>query len=268
MRVVAVSPHLDDAAFSAGGVLALLTDAGHHVRVITCFTGSVASADCSEFALSTQLDKGLPADVDYMALRRDEDLAALAVLGAEPLHLPLREAPHRGYTSPADLFAGRHPGDDVAGALVPALLGELADADLVLAPQAVGDHVDHQVVAAAIGALADGGALRRERVAWWRDAPYALRHPDAAGAPEVAGDEVVVGIGGVLERRVAAARSYVTQVGFQFGGTAQVAGALGRLARDEGARHGVDSAVEVLRAGRDATSILTTVAGHAGRVGD
>src|SRR5215212_4481765 len=83
---VAVSPHLDDAVFSAGGTLAALAAAGWRVRVVTCFTASVA--DPSPFALSTQLDKGLPADVDYMALRRAEDTAALTHLGVEAVHLP------------------------------------------------------------------------------------------------------------------------------------------------------------------------------------
>jgi hypothetical protein len=118
-QAVAVSPHLDDAVFSAGGTLAALAAAGWRVRVVTCFTASVA--DPSPFALSTQLDKGLGAEIDYMALRRAEDAAALQRLGAEPVHLPLPEAPHRGYTSAPDLFAGQHADDDVTGPLTEAL---------------------------------------------------------------------------------------------------------------------------------------------------
>src|SRR3954452_23674230 len=135
---VAVSPHLDDAVFSAGGTLAALAAAGWRVRVVTCFTASVA--DPSPFALSTQLDKGLTADVDYMALRRAEDTAALTHLGGEALHLSLPEAPHRGYTSAPDLFAGQHADDGVAEPLTGALAPHLDGADLVLAPQAIGDH--------------------------------------------------------------------------------------------------------------------------------
>ena len=164
--------------FSAGGTLAALAAAGWRVRVVTCFTASVA--DPSPFALSTQLDKGLAADVDYMALRRAEDAAAVALLGAEPVHLPLPEAPHRGYTSAPDLFAGRHADDDVAGPLADALAPHVSDADLVLAPQAIGDHVDHRVVVDVVAAL-------RPDALFWRDAPYVLRRPDASawqGVPE------------------------------------------------------------------------------------
>ena len=78
-------------------------------------------AAATGFALACQTDKGLAPEVDYMALRRDEDAAALARLGVRGEHLGLLEAPHRGYDSPAALFAGRRAGDDVAGAVTEAL---------------------------------------------------------------------------------------------------------------------------------------------------
>jgi LmbE family N-acetylglucosaminyl deacetylase len=235
---VAVSPHLDDAVFSVGGTLAALAAAGWRVRVVTCFTASVA--DPSRFALSTQLDKGLNAEIDYMALRRAEDAAAVALLGAEPVHLPLPEAPHRGYTSAADLFAGRHDGDDVAGPLGEALAPHLRDAALVLAPQAIGDHVDHRVVVDVV-------AASRPDALFWRDAPYVLRRPDAAPWPGVpAGPEYAVDVATHLPRKASAARCYATQLGFQFGGARRVAADLGALARAEATRVGAPGPCEVL----------------------
>ena len=121
MRVLAVSPHLDDAAFSVGATLARLSDAGHDVTVVTVFTASVPSP--TGFALACQTDKGLGPDVDYMDVRRAEDAAAQAVLQTAWEHLPFREAPHRGYASAAALFAGVRPADvvwqDVHEALQP-----------------------------------------------------------------------------------------------------------------------------------------------------
>lgn len=161
---VAVSPHLDDAVFSAGGTLATLTAAGWRVSVVTCFTASVA--DPCPFALSTQLDKGLPADLDYMALRRAEDERALAVLGARPVHLPLPEAPHRGYRDASELFGGIHAGDEVAGPLGEALGPHLAAAEA--ARLLVGDACEAFIVSGglrlpAIGrrGLAAGPGCRR-----------------------------------------------------------------------------------------------------------
>ncbi len=243
---VAVSPHLDDAVFSAGGTLAVLAAAGWRVRVVTCFTAGVA--DPSPFALSTQLDKGLDADVDYMALRRAEDAAALRRLGAEPVHLPLPEAPHRGYTSAADLFAGQHADDGVAGPLREALVPHLRDAALVLAPQALGDHVDHRVVADVVAAV-------RPDALFWRDTPYVLRRPDAPAWRSVPpGAERPVEIGAHLPAKAAAARCYATQLGFQFGGPDRMAAELEALARTEADRLGAPGPCEVFR-GRSAAPL-------------
>ena len=96
---LALSPHLDDAAFSCGGLLASLARQGWRTVMATLFTGSVP--DPQGFALACQLDKGLSAGIDYMALRRGEDARAAAELGiAPPRHMPFREAPHRGYGRP------------------------------------------------------------------------------------------------------------------------------------------------------------------------
>lgn len=236
-QAIAVSPHLDDAVFSAGGTIAGLVTAGWRVRVVTCFTASVA--DPSPFALSTQLDKGLGPEVDYMALRRDEDTAACAVLGAEPVHAALPEAPHRGYRSAPDLFAGVHEDDRIADDLRAELAPHLAGADLVLAPQAIGDHADHRVVADVVAALAPDAL-------WWRDTPYVLRRPDAApwaGVP--VGGEEAVDIAAHLPTKIAAAGCYATQLEFQFGGAQHVEPQLRELAAAEGARTGSDAPSEV-----------------------
>jgi LmbE family N-acetylglucosaminyl deacetylase len=218
VRVTAVSPHLDDAALSVGGTLAALADAGHEVTVVTCFTASVP--DPRGFALACQLDKGLPADVDYMALRRDEDAAAMAVLGATPVHLDLPEAPHRGYTSAPDLFAGVHDGDDVWRTVRDLLEG--VPGDLWLAPQALGSHVDHLQVLRAVAGTG-------RPVLWWRDSPYVLRDPGAVPGPDLPVGLAPVELPQDLGRRADACACYATQLGFQFGGVDAMRAALAGL---------------------------------------
>lgn len=206
MRVLAVSPHLDDAVFSAGGVLARLADAGHEVTVVTCFTATVPGP--TGFALACQTDKGFGPEVDYMALRRAEDAAAVAVLGAVPVHLPLPEAPHRGYGSAPELFDGVRPGDDVWRDV--AALLEPLQADVLLAPQGVGGHVDHLHVVRAVAALA-------RPTAWWRDTPYVLREPCAPPAPELPGGLREFRLPQCSDRRADACACYGSQLGYQFG---------------------------------------------------
>ena len=201
--LLAVSPHLDDAVFSAGAELVRRADAGWRVLVCTCFTGSVANPQ--GFALACQLDKGLGPEVDYMALRRDEDRAACAALGAEPIHLPFLEAPHRGYHSAAALFGP--PLDEAA------LEDELAvalgriDADELFAPAALGDHVDHHLVRRIVQ------RLQPRSVQYWADMPYAAR----LGGPPDGWDGLACGP--ALARKRAAAACYRSQLAFQFGAT-------------------------------------------------
>ena len=223
-RALALSPHLDDAAFSCGGTLARLARMGWEVTIATVFTRSVPSP--TGFALACQLDKGLPADVDYMALRREEDAVACAALGARPLWLDFAEAPHRGYADTSALFAPPKPEDD---ALVPlcGMLGDLVAAapDLILAPQAIGGHVDHVLVALALRLVLPAAA---PPVLWWTDFPYAMRpgtHPAQPFADEMATlpERTVTGDAAA---RLAACSAYATQLGFQFGGAAGLAMAL------------------------------------------
>ena len=247
--MVAVSPHLDDAAFSAGGTLWQLADSGAEVVVATAFTATVPQPQ--GFALACQLDKGLGAEVDYMALRRGEDAVAQDFLGANPLHLGLPEAPHRGYDSPAALFGPTLPDDDALTRVVGALERELTgrDVTLVLGPQALGSHVDHRHVRDAVALWA---SRRRIPLASWRDAPYVIREPQAS-----TGREVPVGLGeAALQAKVRACAAYASQLGFQFGGADAVPAALRALASTDGRRLGLPGHAEAFVTAPGATQVL------------
>ena len=241
MTVLAVSPHLDDAAFSAGGTLHALARAGHTVVVATVFTRSVAGP--TGFALRCQTDKGVPPDADYLAVRRAEDAAASARLGAEPVWLDLPEAPHRGYTSPEALFAGIHAGDartwhDVLGAL--RTLAGVRRPGLVLSCAGLGGHVDHLHTARAVASLAEESGVP---AAWWRDAPYAFRQPEAPPAQGLPCSLAAVPLAAAdLAARLDACAAYATQLPYQFGRDrpdaspeAAMRDAVARFARAEGA---------------------------------
>ena len=227
-----LSPHLDDAAFSCGGTMALLADAGWRVVMATAFTRTVE--DPAGFALACQTDKGLGPEVDYMALRRAEDLVAAGVLGAEARWLDLPEAPHRGYGSAAALFGPVLEADEIwreLSRLVAGLVAELSPA-VVLAPQGLGEHVDHRQMIRAVLDAAPHAPL-----AFYRDTPYAIRNHGAlrnVTVQALALEETVVDVGAGLARKVAASCAYGSQLGFQFGGPAAAAKALVAFAEQEG----------------------------------
>jgi LmbE family N-acetylglucosaminyl deacetylase len=257
-----LSPHLDDVAFSCGGVLFALLAQGRDATVATVFTASVEEP--TGFALRCQTDKGLAPSVDYMRLRRAEDEAFAEALraalppGAGRLRLrhgPFKEAPHRGYESPEALFAGVRPSDDVGPSVqtwLTSLLGE-TEASLLFAPQALGGHVDHVHVARATRTLRDAGEAPPG--AWYRDLPYAIREPGATPCrwvPERAKERAVPLSEAAREAKRRGAAAYSSQLGFQFGGEKAMREAFARFAREEGARLGAGGPAEAVRCDRAA----------------
>jgi LmbE family N-acetylglucosaminyl deacetylase len=253
-----ISPHLDDVAFSCAGTLAALKSRGWRVVLATVFTRSVPNP--TGFALACQTDKGLAPEVDYMAVRRDEDLAFAGTpgIGVDAVHwLDLPEAPHRGYSSPASLFAGSRPGDDIWRDVM-VLTGELADAldpDLLFAPQALGNHIDHRQIVRAIASLG-------RPALWYRDLPYAIRAPEEAPPPGLPAGLILltVPISDHLPAKIAGACCYTTQLPFQFGGIQRVGPTLTSFAAGEAARAGLSGCAERFLAAPDvARSIKASI---------
>ena len=221
LQVLAVSPHLDDAAFSAGATLATLIAHGHRVTLVTAFTASVASAS----------------DGDTMALRRIEDMQAAARLGVQRLvHLPFAEARERGY----DAVTGPLREDDDVAPDLRAALDILGSFDLVLAPLALGEHVDHRQLRRALGLPGRVGdpepvaRFARGSLALWRDTPHVIHGDD----PSTPGDDAVVVSGDALQRKLAACACYSTTMGAEFGGERRMRQLVSDLAFEEGRRHG------------------------------
>jgi FkbM family methyltransferase len=151
-----VSPHLDDAVLSAWSVL---SERDAQVTVVTVFAGiPPEDTPLSEWDRDSAAENA----AELMRARREEDVSALAMCGADHIHLDFLDVAYR--TAPVSLGA------------VAATLGELAaDADEVYIPAGLGRHVDH--VATARAAL---DAARGRSVHMYADAPYASRQWAAA----------------------------------------------------------------------------------------
>ncbi len=153
-----------------------------------------------------------------MALRRAEDRAAAAILGFDrrPLARPAGGAASRLRVAPrCSARAARTTPWPGHTRQFRALQAEFAP-DLVLTPQGLGNHVDHQqVIAAAVA------SFPADRTAFYRDTPYAIRNPTPSRCPRPGSVARTVEIGAVLDRKIAAAQAYASQIGFQFGGAAR-----------------------------------------------
>jgi LmbE family N-acetylglucosaminyl deacetylase len=173
-----LSPHLDDAVLSCGGRILQQAERGQRVLVVTVCAGDPPPGPLSEFAQSLHDRWGLPRNAPE--LRRAEDRAAVARLGAEALHLPVPDCIYRRaepggeplYASEEAIFGPVHPLEwplslDLAG-----LLGDyglLRAQAMVYVPLGIGSHVDHQLT----WRLADDWAGASTRVCYYEDYPYA-----------------------------------------------------------------------------------------------
>lgn len=211
-----------------------------HVRVVTCFTRSVANP--TGFALECQRDKQLPDEVDYMAIRRREDAEAMDILGVDTERWDLAEAPHRGYESAEELFAGVKPHDlDTVDALyqrTKRVIDRKAVHTLVY-PYGAGNHVDHLLVIAAVNRLRQEGS--RMAYLQYFDQPYTTKHRadyrQIDTYPEINRRELLACNSGgyrlvldeiTLQRKLAACAAYTSQLGFQFGTEVDMRITLGR----------------------------------------
>lgn len=131
--LVVISPHLDDAVFSCGNLLAACPGS----VVVTVFAG-IPPADMP--APDWDSRAGFDTAAQAMLARRDEDRAALAHLDAKPIWLDLLDAQYdRRYT----------PGE-IAARLAPAIA--LHNACAVVAPCGL-YHSDHVLVHEACARL-------------------------------------------------------------------------------------------------------------------
>lgn len=168
--ILVISPHLDDAAFSVGPLLAEFADRAKIV-VATVFTKSELNP--AGFALACQLDKGLSAEADYMAIRRTEDIEWSKRIGAEAAHGAFAEAPHRGYHSSKELFGPALPTDDLEDVLTSwfLALAQTFEPSAILCPIGVGDHVDHVLVSK----FARTSLESKFPLFFFKDQPYASK---------------------------------------------------------------------------------------------
>jgi LmbE family N-acetylglucosaminyl deacetylase len=148
-RIVIVSPHLDDAVLGCSHLMARHPGA----TVVTVFAGNPPAYP--DPMRKWDVQSGFAPGDDVMAVRREEDRNALAVLDATPQHLDFVEYTYR----PGDMPV---PPKDIAPALADALAA--LEPTLVVAPFGLANP-DHDVThRACMQAREDARLLS---CAWW-----------------------------------------------------------------------------------------------------
>jgi len=181
MRWIYISPHLDDAILSAGGLIYEQTHAraARHVEIWTVVCGFPNETEVSPLAQVLHFQWGFASAEETVRSRRDEDRAAAKRVGASPVHFDVPDCIYRrgrdGNWLYNDVFVPPHPDEADLPARITALLAErLERGDKVICPLAIGGHVDHVTVRRAVEGL--------HRPLWYyADIPYLLNNPEALG---------------------------------------------------------------------------------------
>jgi LmbE family N-acetylglucosaminyl deacetylase len=152
-RVVALSPHLDDAVWSIGGALADAARRGADVTVATVLAG-----DPSSRGPAGHWDKrcGFRSAGKAAEVRRAEDRRACAAIGARPIHLAYWDESYQRGGDDREIWAALAPVVDVA--------------DRVLAPGFPATHRDH----AWLASLAAAHLAGTGRLVLYGEEPYAM----------------------------------------------------------------------------------------------
>lgn len=166
------SPHLDDVVLSCAGRIARQTAAGEQVLVVTVFAGSRADA-----AAAAQVRSRLWAPFQDVAARRCEDRHALQTLAADYRWLDFPDAlqRHPRYASVTRITAPLPRREAALQVQVAASIAEVSrqyPAARLYFPLGIGNHVDHQLVAAVGLDRQQVDSPRPRGTLFYEDTPY------------------------------------------------------------------------------------------------
>jgi LmbE family N-acetylglucosaminyl deacetylase len=185
MRWIYLSPHLDDAVLSAGGLIYDQTHSGIPVEIWTFMCGNPPEdADDSPFAQLLHFQWGFPNAEEAMYGRRLEDRNAAAIVGASVLHFDFLDCIYRRGENGEWLYTDISIPPVKADSGIPARIAETISArlqpdDVLVCQLAVGSHVDHVLVWM-------GAALVGRPLLYDIDIPYLFYKPQEL-APKSAG---------------------------------------------------------------------------------
>lgn len=175
-----LSPHYDDAVYSAGGTIHQLANQQQRVTVITTMA-AIPQPPFPDTPIIRENHQRWDAGENPVYQRRDEDADALNMLGAQGVYLNIPDCIYRQSSAPfypdeASLWGPIHPEDTAREILHEALPQLITDNAVVYAPLGVGNHVDHQLVReVALSLCANQPDIT---LLLYPDFPY-IRQPDA-----------------------------------------------------------------------------------------
>ena len=184
MRWIYISPHLDDAALSAGGWIYDQVQAGTPVEIWNVMCGFPQTTDLSPFAQVIHFNWCIADAAEVIRGRRQEEANAAAILGAQTEYLDFLDCIYRqneqGDWLYYGIFVDPHPADaDLPARIARVISSRLQPDDKVICQFGVGQHVDHLLVRRA-------AELLERPLHYVADIPYLFNTPGQL-SPHIAG---------------------------------------------------------------------------------
>ena len=177
-RWIYLSPHLDDAVLSCGGIIDSQRKAGIPVEIWNWMSGIPSgNMPLSDLARSVHAEWGLASAKEVLSLRLAEDRLAALRVDATPRYFNFLDCIYRYDENgialyDEDIFVPPHVADGQLIEDISFLLQEnLRSDDILVAPLTIGNHPDHVILCRAAEKI-------KHPLLYYAEMPYALRHPE------------------------------------------------------------------------------------------
>lgn len=220
-RWIYISPHLDDAIYSAGGLIYEQTQSGVPVEIWTIMSKIPEREELSSFAKKMHQLWGVKSARETMHIRREENEKATAIVGAENRYLDFVDSLYRtgndGQALYNNSFLSLHEDEsDLPQRIAEKLFKNLEPNDKLVCPLAFGGHIDHVIVRDAVDLLSFSPF-------YMGDIPYLLYASRTLWRKTFSMKKKVLAISKVgLKVWLKAIRAYTSQLEVEFGNTEQM----------------------------------------------
>ncbi|MEK9495542.1 PIG-L family deacetylase [Photorhabdus sp. P32] len=174
-----LSPHLDDVALSAGGLIHKLVSENQKVVVLTFFTGY--DENLTSHYLHSAGNDNMNSFIKFYSKRANEDIAFCNKLSAIPIHGKILDCIYRTdqygepmYTNSAMIYSGLIHKSDYASDMAQDLIDKTLlnyQPDYIYAPLGIGRHVDHIIINNLVNNIKGS---HKFKILLYEDFPYVL----------------------------------------------------------------------------------------------
>lgn len=174
-RWVFLSPHLDDAVYSCGGLISFLSEKGINTEIWTVFSEQEQVVSRLTSYAKILHERWQAGDYPYIT-RKNEDKKASLLVGANNTYLGYPDCIYRKFPdsdsavvkSDEDLFGSIQTGEiSFVKTIASDLQNRIVEPSIWVCPLGLGGHVDHRIVRAAT-------EMTGKTVLYYADLPYAI----------------------------------------------------------------------------------------------